>query len=264
MEQMAIPNRLVTAALAALALLALITASRAAAAPTGPSGIRGIDVSRFQGHIAWKQVGRTETKFAFIAASRGSGDDCSVVPEECGADPYYLRNYKAARAAGLRVGAYHRAFASDPGTEPTGVEGAKLDAREEADVFIAQVGQLRGRDLLPVLDLETPFKGMDEPELRAWVSAWLARVERKLGSSPIIYTNNSSWQATGDTTSFALEGHPLWVANFDVPSPLVPAQNWAGKGWSIWQFTSSGHVRGVTGSVDKNRLAKGFGKIKVR
>ncbi len=118
-------------ALAALALLSILTATSATAA-----GIRGIDVSRFQGHIAWKQVGLTRTKFAFLQASRGSGDDCLVVPEECGVDPTYLRNYKAARAQGIRVGAYHRAFASDPGTEITGVEGAKLDAREEANLFV--------------------------------------------------------------------------------------------------------------------------------
>jgi lysozyme len=247
------------AALVAVALLALVTAAQATAKP----GIRGIDVSRFQGHVAWKQVGLTKTKFAFLQASRGSGDDCLVVPEECGVDPTYLRNYKAARAQGIRVGAYHRAFASDPGTEITGVEGAKLDAREEANLFADTVGQLRGRDLLPALDLETPFKSLDELELQAWVKAWLARVESRLGVDAIIYTNNSSWQATGNTTAFALEGHPLWVANFDVPSPLVPALNWAGKGWTIWQYTSSGRVRGIEGAVDRNRLAKGFGKIKV-
>ena len=100
-------------------------------------------------------------------------------------------------------------------------------------------------------------------ELRAWIRAFVNRVDRKLGYKPIIYTNDSSWEATGDTTSFALEGHPLWVANFDVQKPLVPAANWAGKGWSIWQYTSSGHVRGVQGSVDKNKLARGFGRISV-
>jgi lysozyme len=91
----------------------------------------------------------------------------------------------------------------------------------------------------------------------------MSRVERKLGAKAIIYTNNSSWLATGDTTSFALQGHPLWVANFDVPKPAVPAADWAGKGWSIWQYTSSGHVRGVSGAVDRNRLASGFGRISV-
>ena len=54
---------------------------------------------------------------------------------------------------------------------------------------------------------------------------------------------------------FAKRGHRLWVANFGVDEPQVPAANWAGYGWSVWQFTSTGRVRGVTGDVDKNRLA---------
>jgi lysozyme len=230
----------------------------AAIAAAAPEHIRGIDVSRFQGHVAWKQVGRTATSFAFIQASRGSGRDCLVVPDQCGADPEYTRNYKAARAEGIRVGPYHRAFAAG-----RTVDGAKEDARAEANLFIASVGQLRKRDLLPVLDVETPFTHLDEESLRAWIRAWVNRVDRKLGYKPIIYTNQSSWLHTGDTASFALEGHPLWVANFDVERPAVPAANWGGKGWSIWQYTSSGHVRGVQGSVDKNKLARGFGRISV-
>ena len=221
--------------------------------------MRGIDVSRFQGEIAWDQVGTTPIGFAYVAASRGSGADCLVVPERCGADEYYEVNYRGARANGIRVGAYHRAFASGPG-----IDGAKADARAEANLFIAQVGTLRHRDLLPVLDVETPFTDLDDEELRVWVRAWLDRVERKLGRKAIVYTNQSSWLATGDTTEFALLGHPLWVANYGVSRPAVPALNWAGFGWSIWQFTSSGHVRGIEGSVDKNRLSNGLRGISVR
>jgi len=245
---------------AALTLaLASVAVAMTSPSPAAAKSIRGIDVSRFQERIAWKQVGATGIRFAFVQASRGSGDDCLVVPEECAADPFYARNYRGARAQGIRVGAYHRAFASGPG-----VEGARKDALEEAGVFIARVGSLRGKDLLPVLDVETPFVDLDEEALRAWIRTWLDRVERELGVRPIIYTNNSSWQATGDTTDFALDGHPLWVANFDVPSPLVPAEDWAGKSWSVWQYTSSGRVRGIDGAVDKNRLRKGFGKIDLR
>lgn len=240
-------------------LLALGTAFALLVLPSlaGAKSIRGIDVSRFQGVIGWQQVGETKLRFAFLQASRGSGNDCLVVPEECGADATYERNYRNAKDVGLRVGAYHRAFAS--GGTP---ESAREDAREEANLFIAAVGKVRRRDLRPVIDVETPFTGMTEESLRAWIDSWLARVEKKLDVEPIIYTNNSSWQATGDTTSFALRGHPLWIANFDVPSPLVPAENWAGKSWSVWQYTSSGNVRGIKGAVDKNRLREGFGKLK--
>ncbi len=247
----------ITAAAIAVLLTGLLALPAADAAKRKP--IKGIDVSRFQGRIAWNQVGKTKIRFAFLAASRGSGRDCTVVPEECGRDPFYARNYEKAKEAGLRVGAYHRAFAAGPGRD-----NAKLDARKEANRFIGAVGKVRRNDLRPVLDVEHPFKRLEEQTLRIWIRTWMNRVEKKLGVKPLVYTNSSSWLATGDTTWFANNGYPLWVANFDVPRPSVPAQNWAGKGWTVWQYTSSGRARGIDGAVDRNRLKKGFGKLNPR
>lgn len=221
--------------------------------------IKGIDVSRFQGEISWRKVGKTDVRFAYAQASRGSGKDCTVVAEECGRDQYYSRNYANAKAAGLRVGAYHRAFPQGPDRAD-----AKDDARAEANRFINVVGKIRSNDLRPALDVEYPFKRLDEGTLRLWIRTWANRVEKKLKVKPLIYTNTSSWLETGNTTSFANGGYPLWVANFDVPKPSVPAENWAGKGWTIWQYTSSGRVHGISGNVDRNRLKKGFGKLNPR
>ena len=230
-----------------------------AAADADAKPKRGIDVSRFQGEINWKRVGGTSVEFAWVQASRGDGGDCAVVPDQCGPDGFYADNYVGATDAGIRVGAYHRTFAGGGGKR-----GTKRDARREAKVFIDQVGALREGDLLPALDVETPFGGLSEKRLRQWIRVWLERVRRKLGAKPIIYTNHSSWQATGDTRRFARLGHPLWVAQWEVRSPLVPADDWAGLGWRVWQFTSSGKVRGIKGRVDRNRLVGGFRGIAVR
>ena len=218
---------------------------------------RGIDVSRFQGAIDWASVGQTKIKFAFVQASRGSGRDCLVAETECGPDPYYEINHESAEAEGIKVGAYHRAFASGR----TRLE-ARRDARREARVFSRAVGRLDGKDLVPVLDLEVPFAGLNKSRLVYWVRTWLDKVEEKLGAKPMIYTNASSWSATGDTTRFARQGYKLWVANFDVQAPLVPANNWNGLGWSVWQFTSRGRVRGIAGHVDKNKLAVSLAELK--
>jgi GH25 family lysozyme M1 (1,4-beta-N-acetylmuramidase) len=43
----------------------------------------------------------------------------------------------------------------------------------------------------------------------------------------------------------------------------VPANNWAGRGYSVWQFTSSGRVPGISGRVDRDRLGKGLAKITI-
>lgn len=227
-----------------------------AASLGGDGRLPGIDVSRFQETINWGKVANSGMRFAFVQASRGRGGDCSVEPTSCGADEYYDRNYERARAHRIRVGPYHRAFA-----QGRSIKLAKEDARAEADVFVESVGKLTKRDLRPALDLETPFRGVNARRLRIWIRVWLRRVDKRLGPKPIIYTNTVSWAATGDTTEFAKNGHKLWVANWGVRAPSVPAANWAGKGWVVWQFTGDGRVRGIDGPVDRNRLRVRFSRI---
>jgi lysozyme len=241
---------------ASLVVLGLIAGPAQAQAGTKA---RGIDVSRFQGSIDWPTVAGSGIGFAFVQASRGSGADCTVKPAQCGPDPYFAANRLAAESAGVRVGAYHRAFAA--GATPT---DARADALAEANIFIAAVGSLQSGELIPVLDAETPFTGMTSTSLRTWIRVFVKRVTKKLGRKPMIYTNSSSWAATGNTAEFAKARYPLWIAEWGVSRPSVPASNWAGRGYSVWQYTSSGSVPGIAGRVDMDRLGKRLGKIIVR
>jgi lysozyme len=245
----------------AVALLVLCAVILAIGAPRASAGTKatGIDVSRFQGVINWPLVAGSGIKFAFVQASRGTGFDCTVKPNDCGADPYFAANRINATAVGMRIGPYHRAFATG-----ATLALAKADAATEADLFIAQVGALNPGELLPVLDVETPFTGLTAKRLRTWIRVWLKRVKNRLGIKPMIYTNASSWGATGDTTEFARAKYRLWVAEWGVSKPSVPADFWAGRGWSVWQYTSSGRVNGISGNVDMDRLRVGLGKLTVR
>jgi lysozyme len=218
----------------------------------------GIDVSRFQGPIDWPTVATAGIRFAFVQASRGSGADCTVKPAQCGADPMFATNRVAAESNGIRVGPYHRAFAAGGTTET-----ARADALAEADVFLSTVGSLQSGELVPVLDVETPFSGMTATSLRTWVRVWLKKVTKRLGRKPMIYTNASSWGATGNTREFAKAKYPLWVAEWGVSRPSVPALNWAGRGYSVWQYSSSGTVAGISGNVDQDRLGRGLGTITI-
>jgi GH25 family lysozyme M1 (1,4-beta-N-acetylmuramidase) len=248
------PKAKLIAVIAACTVLVLVPAQAGAGTKA-----TGIDVSRFQGAIDWTSVAGAGIRFAFVQASRGSGLDCTVKPEQCGADPYFVANRGSAKAVGIRVGAYHRGFAS--GGTPA---EARADALAEADLYIAQVVALQAGELIPVIDVETPFSGMTAGTLRTWVRVWVKRVRKRLGRRPMIYTNATSWSATGNTVEFANARYPLWVAEWGVSKPTVPAGNWAGRGYSVWQYTSSGSVPGVSGRVDMNRLGKGLGKITVR
>ena len=250
-------GRLLPRALLIASLLALGLVAGTAPAQAGTKAI-GIDVSRFQGAIDWPSVSGSGIRFAFVQASRGSGTDCTVKPAQCGPDPYFATNRLAAESAGIRVGAYHRAFAS--GATAT---DARADALAEANIFIAAVGSLQRGELIPVLDAESPFTGMTSTSLRTWIRVFVKRVTKQLGRKPMIYTNASSWSATGNTAEFAKARYPLWVAEWGVSRPTVPANNWGRRGYSVWQYTSSGSVPGISGRVDMDRLGKRLGKITV-
>jgi len=242
----------------AAAVLALVAPQAMAA-----GGTYGIDVSRFNGAIDWERVSaRTVIRFAFAAASRGSGSDCAVKPRSCGADPRYAANHAGARTAGIRVGPYHRGF-----VDGSTLSEIRTDAVAEASVFVSQVGAaggLRRGDLRPALDVETPFGTDDPPLIRTWIRVWLRRVGGTLGVKPLLYTNPVSWRATGNTHEFARLGHLLWIANWGVRRPSVPARSWLGRGWAVWQYTSSGRVKGIRGRVDLNRLGVRFRRIAMR
>jgi GH25 family lysozyme M1 (1,4-beta-N-acetylmuramidase) len=242
-------------AVVALCLAAISITPAAASAGTKAAGI---DVSRFQGAIDWPTVASSGIKFAFVQASRGSGADCTVKPGQCGADPMFATNRVAAESSGIRVGPYHRAFAAGS----TAVD-ARADAIAEADVFLTGVASLQTGELVPVLDVETPFSGMTAVSLRTWIRVWVKKVTKRLGRKPMIYTNASSWGATGNTLEFAKAKYPLWVAEWGVSRPSVPASNWAGHGYSVWQYSSSGTVPGINGKVDQDRLGRGLAKITV-
>ena len=222
----------------------LKTATGIVPPPPDTSGyIEGIDVSHYQGTIDWARVAAAGKRFAFMKAS----DSTDYV------DPTYVTNRAQAKLQGLKVGAYHFA-------RPDATPG---DAVAEADHFIA-TADWGGGDLVPVLDLETTG-GLNVANLQAWVTAFLGRINDRTGVKAMIYTSPSFWtNKMGDTQAFAAAGYKsLWVAHWTTnPSATVPASNWAGNGWTFWQYTSDGSVPGILGRVDLDRYNRAdFGPV---
>jgi GH25 family lysozyme M1 (1,4-beta-N-acetylmuramidase) len=222
--------RLAAVALVA-ALLSLAPASPAGAAKTT---LPGIDVSNWQGTIDWSTVAATGVRFAVIKATEGRTYD----------DPYYAANLKGATANGIVAGAYHFA-------RPDSSDG---DPGAEADHFVSVADPTPG-EIVPVLDLEQAGH-LSVTNLQDWTKRWLARVTSLTGVRPMIYSSPSFWtEHMGDTTWFANHGYDLyWIANWGVTTPATPANDWGGHGWTIWQWTSCQHVKGISGCVDGDRF----------
>lgn len=192
----------------------------------------GMDVSSYQGNIDWGQVGAGQIRFSITRASHGSD-----------ADTKYATYRTGAANEGIAFGAYHYAVP----------KGTATAAVKQADFFLANATPTSG-DILPVMDIEET-SGKSPARLQDWVAAFLNRVRHKTGVTPMIYTSPSFWtSAMGDTARFARRGYPLWIANWGVSRPTVPANDWAGNGWTFWQWTDCRAVNGINGCVDGDRF----------
>jgi GH25 family lysozyme M1 (1,4-beta-N-acetylmuramidase) len=215
--------------------------------PAQPAFRQGVDVAAFQhpngAAINWREVARSGISFAAVKATEGTYYR----------NPYALSDIKAARAAGLSVGAY--AFAIPNGN------GGRRGAVAQADYIVSYLGTLAAS--VPVmLDIEfNPYSGgfcygRTPAQMVSWVARFSAEIRARTGRAPYIYTPQGWWNpCTGG--SAALRNNLLWVPNYTTAAtPAIPS-GWTT--WRIWQYTSSGTVPGIQdpGFTDLDRLARG-------
>lgn len=201
--------------------------------------ILGIDVNK--GSINWQTVKNANISFAFIKATEG-GDWPSNPPE----NNWFESNWPEMKQAGLIRGAYHF-------FQPlTNVEAQVQNLLKKVKLELS--------DLPPVLDVEDYPDSMKERwgqinlnERINRIKQWLQKVEKEIGRRPIIYTNPNFWKNfMSETEEFT--DCSLWLAEYDVVKPTIPANNWGGKGYTFWQNSEKGAVNGINGDVDRNRF----------
>jgi lysozyme len=234
-RRLAFPILLAAGLLAAAGTLSVDAGRTSIPAAARVPGVRyGIDVSHWQGRIAWHKVANSGIRFAIAKATDGLRT----------VDGTYHRNSRMARRAGLAFTAYHFARPS----------GGVANARAQADFFVKHA-KLQPGDLVPALDLEKSG-GLGPVALQRWVMAFLVRVEQRLGVKPMVYTSPGFWTGPmANTRAIARAGFQvLWIAHWETARPSVPARRWNGQGWTIWQWTKCGRVAGINGCVDRDAL----------
>lgn len=200
--------------------------------------VKLIDVHGAKGPVNWTEVKHSGVDGAYVKKSEGLTFD----------DDRYLENDAKARAAHIRIGAYH--FARPDLHGPV----------EEARHFLhgqAQAGKpavpLRWRqgDLPPALDFEQHARGRSQAWMTWWAQTFLAELRRNGHKYVTFYTYPSFWRSDMGAPATTFGGSLLWWASYGVQSPGGPAH------WPVWlwQHSSSGLVPGVSGKVDLDAYA---------
>ncbi|WP_419999799.1 GH25 family lysozyme [Streptomyces boninensis] len=204
-------------------------------APT--DGVQGIDISHWQGSINWSAVRGAGIQFAWMKATESTTYK----------DPTFNTNYVNAYNAGVIRGAYHFA-------RPNLSSGAA-----QANYFASNGGAWSRDNLtLPgVLDIESnpsgaQCYGLSQTSMRNWILDFYNTYKSRTTRDVVIYTSPSWWNTCTGSWNGMASRSPLWVAHWTTAdNPTKPG---GFSAWTVWQYTSTGRVNGVSGNVDRDKF----------
>lgn len=200
--------------------------------PMGASAaknVKGIDVSEYNGEVDWEQVKAQGYTYAMIKI--GDGQEPEDFMEDV--DEQFEANYQGAKAAGLKVGAYHVCCCR-----------TVADAKREA-AYCLKILNGRQLDYPVAYDMEMPGNFADgKKNTTAMAKAFCGKIE-SAGYTPMIYS--SSYYLNTYFNWKKLSDIPVWVADYGVKKPAFTGT------YHMWQYSNTGAVSGVSADCDLNR-----------
>lgn len=169
-------------------------------------------------------------------------------------DEEFQTNWAGMVASGVTPGAI---LTVDPAVDGVG----------QASYFFSFVGSdYRARDLLPAIDTSIigedlaptcvsqpyPIQCVTVATAQSVLSAVVNTLRSDFGEAPVIYTYPSLWDGLlGDPAGYGAD--PLWDVQLGSTAPTstsLPADDWYGDSWALWQYSLTGTVPGISGTSD--------------
>lgn len=197
-----------------------------------------VDVSEHQGSINWNNVKNAGITHAIIrVAYRGYGKSGNLR-----SDSYYKRNIENAYNAGIKVGVYIYSQALN-----------KREARAEADFILNRIKPYKSKIKMPVVfDYEySPVRTgrfvYGKISKTAETNNCIAFCEKveDAGYDAMVYGNYSMLKSMKYKT--LQSKYKIWLAQYN-KSTSYPGE------FYMWQYSSSGRVKGIGGRVDVNYI----------
>lgn len=189
---------------------------------------KGIDVSSYQKNIDWEKVKADGIEFAIIRLGWIGNKSNHTI------DDYFERNYNECQRLGIATGVYVYNYCESDGNA---LEGANWT-----------LGKLAGKKLqLPIyLDMEdSQISKLSKDSLTSICITFNTAIENA-GYWAGVYANKN-WFENYLNKNILEEKYTCWVAQYSSNC------TYSGK-YDIWQYTSSGKVKGIVGNVDMNYM----------
>lgn len=188
------------------------------------SNVKCLDVSYAQGYINFNKVKSAGYDYVIIRAGYGKLNSQK--------DSYFERNYKNAKAAGLKIGAYWYSYAD-----------SYSDALAEADVCM---NCIKGKtfDLPIYYDIEEESQAnLSKTKLTNLIEGFCSKLESNGYSAGVYATNGMYWNI--DKASLK-KNYSTWLAQIDGDFSSITDD--------IHQYTWTQRVSGISTNVDCNYI----------
>ncbi len=196
--------------------------------------MKGIDVSKWQGSINWKKVASDGVDFVMIRSSYGSENT----------DEYLKKNVAGCEKYGIDYGFYHYTYAK-----------SVSEARKEAKYFLSRIKKYDPAYPL-VLDIEEEFyKKMSRKEVTDIIVAFMTELE-EAGYYATLYSYSKFF--ADNVTMSRIKKYDIWIASWGDEEKLN--DNYDGH-YGMWQYSSTGSVKGIDGDVDLNYAFKDYAEL---
>ena len=184
----------------------------------------GVDASRYDNEIDWKQVYGAGYRFAVIRATVG----------DYYTDPRFYTNWDGAKNAGLLVSAYHVIVATNY-------------ASNQVNRLFSVLGT-RKSDFPYIFDIERK-DSTSKAVNAACIQDCVSELAKHDGRRPIFYTAQYFWKDYV-ASSPDWSKYDLWVASYS-SKPYLPS-DWTT--WKFWQYSETGKVPGMGAAADINNF----------
>jgi len=198
------------------------------------NGTLGIDVSKWNGDINWSKVKAAGVSYVIIRVGYRGSTLGGLID-----DTNFKKNIEGAQAAGLKVGVYFVTQAIND-----------AEAVYEASMVLDRISKYTIS--YPVfLDVEASGGRGDKIDVatRTSVCKTFCKTIQNAGYTAGIYANKS-W-LTNKIDASQLTSYKIWVAQYNSTC------TYSGS-YSMWQYTDSGTIDGISGKVDLNKSYLGY------
>lgn len=192
----------------------------------------GVDLSEYQGNVDFEAMKNAGVEFVMLRIGGRYYGDTGGMYE----DKLFDANYEAARAAGLKVGAYFFSQAN-----------CAEDAKEEAEYSLNKLGGKKldypiAFDWENIAEDEARTDSVTGDELTAIAETFCDTIDAA-GYKSIVYSNTQQMFVLYDFET--MKDYDFWLADYrEFPTMYYK--------FDMWQYTSTGSIAGVEGTVDMN------------